>query len=287
MKALLEIMGSKKFKLGIIAIIVIGIIIFMFTNMQSTEPEEEKPEEPKEIVIDGKLEQELERKIKLLKYESYCDITSTSINIYNKDCLYRKNETIASDLNEQYRLYVLTLAKDEVLGDKSNAIVGRIKVDGIEFKNTQQFSLANFEKDFKELYGQNEPFNPLNVNQVNKFPYVKYDETRKKVFYQTTGENKEYNPNYVDEYIRNYESDEENVYIYVAVAYIAPKGSGVYGVYTEPEQKNLVDNLTQSEYEKKEIITDLNASKFTEFKYTFTKDKDSDNLIFNKVEKVV
>lgn len=202
------------------------------------------------------------------------------------DCLYRKDLTLASDLSEEYRIYSLTLAIDELMEDKNNFIVGKIVVDNFQFTNTQYLEHDKLEQEYHELYGQNESVNIEAVNSLNKFPYVKYDATRKKIFYQTTGNKKETSTSEVIEYLNRLESDQNNVYAYISIAYTSTSTPNTLGVYTDKEKTNLYHNISISDYKKDEIIDENNYQLFKEYKFTFTKEEDTENLIFKQVELV-
>ena len=157
-------------------------------------------------------------------------------------------------------------------------------VGGINFRYTQEFSKKELEEEYRKLYGE-DTINYLELNDMTRFPYIRYDESREKIFYQTTGENIEITPNEVIEYINDYESDEQNVYVYVSTAFLAPTGSGTYGVYSDYSRQNLVKTFYNASFDRNNIITKDNYQTFDSYKYTFTKNE-SNNLVFKQVELV-
>lgn len=281
MKALLDLLSSKKVKLLIVGILVLVLLVVLISGMTKNEEQQTPtPTGPTKIELTNELVKEMDRKVSLLRYGNYCEIGTNSE--YMNGCLYRKNLTTASDLNNRYRLYTLVLALDNTMESKINYVVGNIIVGGINFRYTQEFSKKEFEQEYKELYGEG-TINYTEINEMTRFPYIRYDETRQKIFYQTTGENIEVTPNEVIEYINDYESDEQNVYVYVSTAFIAPTGSGSYGVYADYSRQTLIKTLNNASFDRNSIITKENYQSFNTYKYTFTKNEAGD-LVFNKVE---
>lgn len=276
-------LNNKKTKLIIVGVLIVIFIIVMIVSM-SKNPSNPTPVEqtPTKIELTDELIKEMDRKITLLRYGNYCEIGTN--NEYMNGCLYRQNITTVDELNNRYRLYTLVLALDNAMESKINYVVGNIIVGSINFRYTQEFSKTEFEEEYNQLYGEG----TINYNELNEmtiFPYIRYDETRSKIFYQTTGEKIEITPNEVIEYINDYESDEQNVYVYVSTAFVAPTGSGSYGVYADYSRQNLVKTLTNSSYDKTTIITKDNYQSFDNYKYTFTKNE-AGALIFKQVELV-
>ena len=277
----MKILKDKKIKIIIILILVAIFIIAMISSM-SKNKEEQSPQDdtPTKIELTTELTKELDRKVSLLRYGNYCEIGTN--NEYMNGCLYRQNITTAKELNNRYRLYTLVLALDNAMDSKINYVVGNIIVGGINFRYTQEFSKQEFEEEYKDLYGE-DTINYNELNDMNLFPYIRYDETRSKIFYQTTGEKIEITPNEVIEYINDYESDEQNVYVYVSTAFVSPTGSGSYGIYADYSKQTLVKTIQNASYDKNNIITKENYQSFDTYKYTFTKNE-KESLIFKQVE---
>lgn len=281
MKAILDLLSSKKVKLIIVGILVIVLVIVLVSGMTQNKGEQQQtPTTPQKIELTNKLTKEMDRKVSLLRYGNYCEIGTN--NEYMNGCLYRQNITTKDDLNNRYRLYTLVLALDNAMESKINYVVGNIIVGGINFRFTQEFSKKEFEEEYKALYGDG-TINYSEINEMTRFPYIRYDETRQKIFYQTTGENIEVTPNEVIEYINDYESDEQNVYVYVSTAFVAPTGSGSYGIYADYSRQTLIKTINNASFDRNNIITKENYQSFDNYKYTFTKN-DAGNLVFNKVE---
>lgn len=276
-------LSNKKTKLIIVGVLIVIFIIVMIISMSKNQSKPTPVEQtPTKIELTDELIKEMDRKITLLRYGNYCEIGTN--NEYMNGCLYRQNITTVEDLNNRYRLYTLVLALDNAMESKINYVVGSIIVGGINFRYTQEFSKKEFEEEYNQIYGEG-TINYNELNEMNIFPYIRYDETRSKIFYQTTGEKIEITPNEVIEYINDYESDEQNVYVYVSTAFIAPTGAGAYSVYADYSRQNLVKTLTNSSYDKTNIITKDNYQSFDNYKYTFIKNE-SGALIFKQVELV-
>lgn len=279
----MKLLNDKKLKIIILVVLVIIFVIAMIVSMDKERTEQEPTEQtPTKIELTNGLIKELDRKVSLLRYGNYCEIGTN--NEYMNGCLYRQNITKVEELNNRYRLYTLVLAIDKAMESKINYVVGNIIVGGINFRYTQEFSKKEFEEEYHQLYGDG-TINYSELNNMTIFPYIRYDETRSKIFYQTTGEKIEVTPNEVLEYINDYESDEQNVYVYVSTAFVAPTGSGSYGVYSDYSRQNLVKTITNANYDKKTIITKENYQSFDCYKYTFTKNE-SGALVFKQVELV-
>lgn len=276
-------LSNKKTKLIIVGVLIVIFIIVMIASMSKNQNNPTPVEQtPTKIELTDELIKEMDRKITLLRYGNYCEIGTN--NEYMNGCLYRQNITTVEELNNRYRLYTLVLALDNAMESKINYVVGNIIVGGINFRYTQEFSKKEFEEEYKQIYGEG-TINYNELNEMNIFPYIRYDETRSKIFYQTKGEKIEITPNEVIEYINDYESDEQNVYVYVSTAFIAPTGSGSYGVYADYSRQNIIKTLTNSSYDKTAIISKDNYQSFDNYKYTFTKNE-SGALIFKQVELV-
>lgn len=275
--------SNKKVKFIIIGILIIIFIIVMIISISKNSSTQTPTEPtPTKIELTDELIKEIDRKISLLRYGNYCEIGTN--NEYMNGCLYHQNITKVEELNNRYRLYTLVLALDNAMESKINYVVGNIIVGGINFRYTQEFSKEEFEEEYNQLYGEG----TINYNELNEmtiFPYVRYDETRSKIFYQTTGEKIATTPNEVIEYINDYESDEQNVYVYVSTAFIASTDSGSFDVYADYSRQSLIKTLTNSTYDKTTIITKDNYQNFDNYKYTFTKNE-SGTLVFKQVELV-
>lgn len=277
----MNLLNNKKTKIIIVGVLIIIFIIIMAVTMSKSSTEQQPIEQtPTKIELTNELIKEMDRKVSLLRYGNYCEIGTN--NEYMNGCLYRQDITTVNDLNNRYRLYTLVLALDNAMESKINYVVGNIIVGGINFRYTQEFSKKEFEEEYKKLYGK-DTINYTELNEMTIFPYIRYDETRQKIFYQTTGEKIEITPNEVLEYINDYESDEQNVYVYVSTAFISPTGAGSYGIYSDYSKQNLVKTMNNASFDRNIVITKDNYQTFSNYKYTFTKDEKG-NLLFKQVE---
>lgn len=286
MKIIIELLNDKKKKMLIIAVLVIIFIIIMALSMMKNKNEEPIPEntQPEKIEITSEIEEELTKKIKELKNAYYCDIQTTTEK-YRNDCIYRKEKTTVEELSEEYRIYSLVLAMNNAMEKKTNYIVGNIIVDNFKFNNTQFIDYEVLKQEYLSIYGENSTFNPLMVNDMNIFPYMKYDESRKKMLYQTTGgTTSENTKNELIDYINDFESDETNVYVYVSIAYVVPLNSTTYEVYKDKERTSLVKKITSESWNEGNIITTKDFSIYQEFKFTFAKEETTGSLLFKQVE---
>lgn len=274
----------------IIITIIIFLVIILILLLSSLTSNNEKTNEPPvennpKIELTEELKSNLDRKVQLMKYKDYCEIKSNSI-IYSNGCLYQQEITTIEELSETYKLYTLILSLDNIMETKINYVVGDIKVEDITFRYTQQFSTKEISTEYEKLYGSSKDISYSSLNTITTFPYVRYDSSKEKIFYQTTGETTIDNSNEVIEFISDYEVDEKNAYIYVSTAFISPTGKGDFGVYADYNKTTLIDTEPSRSYNKEKTITEKNYQQFNTYKYTFTKDESTNNLIFKQVELV-
>ena len=286
MKKILELLSDKKIKLYVIIGLVVLFIILIIASMGKKGDKKPEEEKPSYIETSEELQEELFKKVHELRYGDYCEIKTTN-NIFNNDCLYRKERTTSKDLSEEYRIYTLTLTLDD---SNTNAIVGNIVVDGFTFPaGTKFIDLDKFTKAYNSLYGRTTKFDPLSANKLKVFPYMKYDTKRQKFYYQTEGtegEELEIRKDKAVEYLENIESDEHRVYLYVNVAFVSYEEDNIIKVYEDRSKKREIQTFTKDSYSDEKAINDTNHSAFKEYKYTFYQE-DATNLIFEQVELIV
>ena len=284
MKKFLDLLSDKKIRLMVIFILVVIFIIIIIATMAKGDTKNNNTEEPDYIETSEKLQKELFKKVKELRYGDYCEI-KTNNNIFNNDCLYRKERTVSKDLSQAYRIYTLALTLDD---SNTNAIVGNIIVENYSFPSGTKFiDLDRFTEGYNSLYGKTTTFNPLGANHLKVFPVVKYDEKRSKFYYQTEGGEEKPRRDKAIEYLENLESDKHRVYLYVNVAFVSYEEDGSVKVYTDRSKQRLVETYTQIDYSDEKAINDSNHALFKEYKYTFYQENESNNLIFEQVELIV
>ena len=133
-----------------IVLLLVLVLIMLLGGSKEKEQKPTTPPAPTKIEITNELMEELNRKVKLLKYNNYCEI-GNNINYFMYDCLYRQELTTVDDLSETYRLYTLVLAKDKNMESKINYVVGNIVVDNYKFRYTQQFTIDEFNEEYESL----------------------------------------------------------------------------------------------------------------------------------------
>lgn len=284
MQKILDALKDTKIRMFAIFGLVVLFIIILFATMTNNSNKEPQKEEFEYIQTDEKLQQELFKKVKELRYGDYCEFKTTN-NIFNNDCLYRKERTTSKDLSEVYRIYTLVLTLDDT---NTNAIVGNIVVEGYNFPaGTKFINLDRFTEAYNSLYGRTTSFNPLNANRLKVFPVMKYDEKREKFYYQTEGGEEKPREDKAVEYLENIESDKHRVYLYVNVAFVSYEEDDTIKVYTDRSKQRLVETLPKDNYPDEKYINDSNHAMFKEYKYTFYQETESNNLIFEQVELIV
>ena len=288
MNKLLDLLKDKTIKRLLIAILVIIIVIIIVAIMAKAGKKEE-PEpapEPTQIEITDKIKEEVTTKIHELKYMDFCEINPTIANTYRYDCLYRNDRVLASELSDKYRLYTLVLGKNTILGERNNYIVGTIRTGNFVFDNAQYFKVDEIKDEYLSIYGENSNFNPAVLNEINAFPYIKYDEATNRIYYQTTGQEVKKYANEIAEYISKIDSDLVNVYVYVNVGYVNTKDYKNMDVYVDRERTKLGISIERKEYSRDTVINKDNYGTFKKYKYTFEREESTNKFIFNQVEKV-
>ena len=277
MKKVLDLLSDKKVKLTIIAILVALFVIIMVVSIMKnrSKNKEEEPPAPTQIVVDDSLKKKLSNYVDELSTGPYCEIPTNQE--FSNDCIYRNNNTLKENLTVTYRINSLVLA----IGNKkeNNIMVGNITANGKSFYNPHYVDLEEVKKEYEQLYGTTDTFAPETVNNINNFN-IRFDADKNKFFYQPGDNN-----NFVITYIEKYESTTEDVTVYVRVGYISYEFYK-YHLYNNKAKEREIVSLTTREYKEGNIINDANYQELTEFKIKFTKEQDSDNLLFTSVELV-
>ena len=280
MQKSLEILSNKKLRMLIIAILVIVFVIVMVVSVLKNKEPEPVEQPPQNIDITEDVKNELNRKISEMSYFDYCEIAT--VRKYNYDCLYRKDNTYPEDLSETYRIYTMILGMDKYVSD-SNRLVGEIWVENQKFENAHFINYSDFEKEYKSLYGKDATVTPSQINLLNRFPYVKYDESKTKFIYQKTGVTPERSYDDLATYIEKYDSDTENVYVYVRVGYIVQNKDSTMGIYYDRAATKLNSFIPINRYKVESIIDPTNYTRFTSYKFTFAKEEETNHLTFKSI----
>ncbi len=274
MQKLLEILSNKKVKFTVIGVLLFFFIIIMVGTISKnkTKQEENKPEEPKIIEVNEELKNTINKKIMELSYGYYCSIPA-SVEFSN-DCLYRNTSTLKENLNAEYRLSSLITAigasKDK------NVLVGSIVVDNKSFTNPHYVDLKDVKEEYPKLYGKDN-FSPEMVNNITKYD-IKYDSKREKFVYTIPEETL-----ISTYYLEKLNTTTEEVDAYVRVGYIEYKYYR-YNLYSDRELKTEIAKLNSMEYKKGNLINENNVNFFKQYKYTFIKDKETNELLFKQVD---
>lgn len=270
----MNILKDKKVKIGLIIFLVILFVVLIIGGISKNRSKEEPaPEEPTNIIINDDVKKQLTKYVTELSTGPYCDFQSTIE--FTNDCLFRNSKTQRSNLTETYRLSSLILAIGE--SKENNIMVGNITIDGKAMYNPSYVNLVEVEKEYSLLYGKNEKFNPESVNAITKYN-IKYDKSKEKFFYQeleTTA--------FMKTYVEAFESTPTTVTVHVRAGYITYE-LYKYHLYNTKDKNKEIVSVTNREYKEKGIINEENAFELPEYKFTFIKEEETNNLIFTGVE---
>ena len=274
MKKVLDLLSDKKFKMGLIGVLVVLFVLIMVVSIAKNKAKntEEEPPAPTEIVIDDSLKKKVNTYINELSTGPYCEIPTNQE--YANDCIYRNNSTLKENLTVTYRINSLVLAIGNT--KENNIMVGNIVANGKSFYNPHYVDLDEVKKEYELLYGKEDAFEPETVNNITNYN-IRYDEQKKKFFYQPADKTE-----FVNTYIEKYESTTDTVTVYVRVGYISYEFYK-YHLYASKDKSRELVALTNREYKESGIINDTNAFELPEYKVIFTKEQDSDNLVFTSV----
>ena len=277
MKKILDLLSDKKVKLTLIGVLVVLFILIMAVSIarNKNKDKEEEPPAPTQIVVDDNMKNKLKNYIAELSTGPYCEIPTNQE--FANDCVYRNNSTLKENLTVTYRINSLVLAIGNT--KENNIMVGNITANGKSFSNPHYVDLEEVEKEYKLLYGKEDTFSPETVNNISVYN-IRYDEEKKKFFYQIPD-----TPNFVDIYIEKYESTTEDVTVYVRAGYISYEFYK-YHLYNNKGKEREIVAQTTREYKEGNIINDANYQELPQYKIKFTKEADSDNVVFTSVELV-
>jgi len=275
MKKVLELLSDTKVKITVIAVLV-GLFAIMMIGAiaknRMNNQEEQKEEVTKEVELTEDLKKTIAKYINDLSTGNYCEIAAQLP--YANDCIYRQDSTTVTNLSDVYRTYSLVKA----IGARSenNIMVGTIVTEGKAFYNPHFVDLDVAAKEYTNLYGKEATFTPELVNNLTDIN-IRYDASRKKFFYLDQQDNE-----FVINYIDHYETKESELDVYVRVGYMSYLAYK-YKLYTGKDKLNLQGDFNSREYKEGNLINESNASTFKEYKFVFTKEEGSNNLVFKQV----
>jgi len=275
MKKVLELLSDTKVKITVIAVLV-GLFAIMMIGAiaknRMNNQEEPKEEVTKEVELTEDLKKTIAKYINDLSTGNYCEIAAQLP--YANDCIYRQDSTTVTNLSDVYRTYSLVKA----IGARSenNIMVGTIVTEGKAFYNPHFVDLDVAAKEYTNLYGKEATFTPELVNNLTDIN-IRYDASRKKFFYLDQQDNE-----FVINYIDHYETKESELDVYVRVGYMSYLAYK-YKLYTGKDKLNLQGDFNSREYKEGNLINESNASTFKEYKFVFTKEEGSNNLVFKQV----
>jgi len=274
MQKILELLSNKKIKYSIIGVLVLLFLIIMVgTIYKNKSSQEQKPEEPEIIEVNDDLKNDITKKINELSYGYYCSVPS-ELDFAN-DCLYRNNTTLKENLNAEYRLSSIILSIGAAKGN--NVLVGSIVVDNKAFTNPNYVDLKDVKEEYIKIYGQKDAFNPEMVNNITKYD-IKYDSKREKFVYTLPEID-----HFATFYLEKINTTTTEVTAYVRVGFIEYKFYR-YNLYTERDLKTQIAKYNSVEYKKGNIINEDNFKQFKQYRYTFVKEEETNNLIFKQID---
>lgn len=267
---------TKKRKGPIIAIVILIIVIIGLVGVIgyiaydkgvfSDKKTNQATNSDKEVEItDKKLITDLYKKVSILNRSDDSRYPSTGRNIYN-----------LTELTSAEKLRKVLMGSDKFSQD----ITEEDKKTSMDSTHLiAKASVSDIEDLYQQLFGTK--ITSYSETKSTGCPSFEYNENNK-VYYlygDCSGLEGEVGLIYVNKATKK----KNEAYIYVNIGtYIKDYyGSGEKNVYDGIEQKTVVDKATTDDYK----IDEKNYTKFSEYKYTFTKDE-NDNYHFTKIEKV-
>ena len=274
MQKILELLSNKKIKYSLIGVLVLLFLIIMVgTISKNKSSQEQKPEEPEIIEVNDELKNNITKKITELSYGYYCPVPSELD--FSNDCLYRNNTTLKENLNAEYRLSSIILSIGAAKGN--NVLVGSIVVDNKAFTNPNYVDLKDVKEEYIKIYGQKDAFTPEIVNNITKYD-IKYDSKREKFVYTLPEID-----HFATFYLEKINTTTTEVTAYVRVGFIEYKFYR-YNLYTERDLKTQIAKYNSVEYKKGNLINEDNFKQFKQYRYTFVKEEETNNLIFKQID---
>lgn len=282
-------MKEKKQNKGMIVIIVILVLALLGTTgyivydkflkeevnvskENKNNSQYENVEKEKEVT-DSLLKEGLSLKIAMLE-----KISNTETEKYRSGYIYKKDIS-NSEINSDTKLY-------NVLQNLYHENEGLIPVTtNYDFKELEPYKSVATQIDvslvterYNDLYGER----VVDHKNLDGCPMFIYDAENSK--YYGMAECGGTSSTYLKSYNNKYTQLKDDFYVYVSVASITYNDQeGNSTVYTDYEMQNKYKDVTIAEVEN--IINSSNYKDFSEYKYTFTKNKNG-NYIFSSIERV-
>ena len=229
-------------------------------------------EETEKVSNDTDFNDKISKKIYVLEL-----IDSLNNNsVYRNYDIYSRSVT-NSDISLDDKLFnVLENLYIEYSGKSSvttNYDFGAAGSNGVEFT---QLDVALVEQELKNLYGHG--IDSSLHKDMGKCPMFIYDSVNKK--YYASAQCGGASSYVVDTYINKITTKGNYVYAYVSLGVVSYDGSNI--IYTDYERTKIYDSKNNTS--SSDVINKDNYKQFSEYKYTFAKDRD--NYYFNSIEKI-
>lgn len=253
-------MKGKKIVFFLLLILIISIIIFLCISKKKNKEDKEKDK----IEID-EVKSKIVEKVKIMSADDiFIKIYEDGFDLDNIDY-----NMIASSI-------LINLKEDGEITDKEAS-----KYD--ECVNTSYINLSSVEDKLKILFNE-VPNIDYDVESINYY----YDKNNKKFFELCI--NKLDGSNFIDTYIYDFDYDEDNVYLYISVAYgneeLIDNDDTKITIYKDYKHKDIYIRFIYNSNKPNDnfILDDSNYRDFSLYKYTF-KRVDGD-YYFKSLEKV-
>lgn len=253
-------MKGKKIVFFLLLILIISIIIFLCISKKKNKEDKEKDK----IDID-EVKSKIVEKVKIMSADDiFIKIYEDGFDLDNIDY-----NMIASSI-------LINLKEDGEITDKEAS-----KYD--ECVNTSYINLSSVEDKLKILFNE-VPNIDYDVESINYY----YDKNNKKFFELCI--NKLDGSNFIDTYIYDFDYDEDNVYLYISVAYgneeLIDNDDTKITIYKDYKHKDIYIRFIYNSNKPNDnfILDDSNYRDFSLYKYTF-KRVDGD-YYFKSLEKV-
>lgn len=202
--------------------------------------------------------------------------------------LYRDNFYINKD---SYPLIIEGL----LLGLNTDGNISDIESDNLYEKtnictNNSYISLANVEKEMKNIYGQTFDIDYQSIMEDINYIY----DTDTKRFYELCT-SRHVGSDFIDTYVYNFEIEQDNAYIYLAVSYgneepVVENGETTdktkVTIYTDYKKDNLYKSYIYDGNSNSDmfLLDESNYKDFSLYKYVFK--KNHDNYYFDSLERI-
>lgn len=275
-KIFLIIIGS------IFGILIIGISIYLIINRNKSIDDSKNNSSLETEITNKDVIKKLNVELNILNY-----IRADQDNQYfypqNYFGIYSQNKITSEEIDKSDKFISGAKLEALIIWSYYNKKFGKLTTEhnfgnGLTSKDVKdeftEISEAKIESEFKKTFDTN-----IKHKSFRNCPIFIYD--RKTKMYYGSAQCGGGNPNfYLDIFNEKYTEDSNNAYIYIRVG---SYDNALGYVYSDYERKNkIIEDANLIEKENVKVITSDNYNKFSQYKITFNKNKNS--YIFKQIE---